>query len=408
MQTKPFGPKAVASIQNTDYLTVWEGAVRSAKTTVSLLAWLRYVINSPEHIFLMSGNTLGSISRNCIDGDYGLIALTADMAQKRTDTDGSKFIELAGNRIYYVGADNRRSYTRIRGMTIGGWYGDEINLQAREFVEEAFRRSFASSDRRNMWTLNPDVPSHWIYTDFIDRYDLEKMPGFRHNHFTLDDNPAISEIRKEEIKRQYTGVFYKRYVLGLRVRAEGGCYPSFSDKNILHEVPSNVMFVEIGVDIGGTGSATTFSAVGYFKPNDRPMGIVILDEHYDKKNDSTERVLDNFRDFVGKIKERWRCGKAYVDSAEQLILRSMRNLAVVDVGNSQKKPINDRIRFTDLMLARGRFYVMDHCTHTLEAIQSAVWDEKSKNEQRLDDGTVNVDSLDAMEYAFERRMKELI
>ncbi len=405
----PASAEAKARMRDTGYLTCWEGAVRSGKTTESLVAWLYYVLQSPDRAFIMSGNTQGSLTKNCIDNDFGLIALTAGAATKEVDRDGNRFISFAGNKIYYVGADNKRSYKKIRGMTVGGWYADEINLHDRGFVEEAFRRTFASRDRRHFWTLNPDVPTHWIYTDFIDAYGKDSLPGFRLHHLTLDDNPAITDVRKTEIARQYSGVFYQRYVLGMRVRAEGSCYPSFHDGLVLDEYPDNILFVQIGVDIGGTGSATAFEAVGFFKPKDKPVCVAVLDEHYDRENHSTEKVLRDFAAFVHRCRDRgWKVSDGYVDSAEQLILKSMRNLGVVNIHNSRKHPVNDRIRFADVMMARERFYIMRDCRATYDAIHGAVWDDKKNGEERLDDGTSNIDSLDAMEYAYERRMGELL
>jgi phage terminase large subunit len=132
----------------------------------------------------MSGNTLGSISRNCITGDYGFVSITGNKAQQRTDTDGSKFLQLGKKKIYYCGADNIASFKKIRGLSIGGWYADEIQLHHRDFIETAFARSFASQDRQNIWTLNPDAPNHWIYAEYIDKYLDAETPGYSYFHFT--------------------------------------------------------------------------------------------------------------------------------------------------------------------------------------------------------------------------------
>lgn len=361
--------------------------------------------------FVMAGNTLGSLVRNCIDGEYGLLALSGGTIRKTRDADGSNVLKIADKTVYLFGADDARSYKKLRGLSPTGIYNDEANLQHRDFIQECFNRTIASKDRRHYWTLNPDVPGHWIYKEYVDKYRDEKLPGYHYWHFSLDDNPALTEERKAELKAQYTGVFYKRFILGLRVRAEGGCYPSWNDNCILKELPENwqVMFVQIGVDIGGSGSATSFTATGFIRKPDSPrMDIAILREHYDKENKSTESVLTAYEDFVKKIKMQWQCIDVYVDSAEQLILKSMRNRGMVNVHNSYKYPVVDRIRFADVMMSSGRYHVLACCKNTIEAIESAVWDDKSAKEQRLDDGTSNIDSLDSSEYSWEGRMKELI
>ena len=82
-------------------------------------------------------------------------------------------------------------------------------------------------------------------------------------------------------------------------------------------------------------------------------------------------------------------------------------MGIVNVYGSKKNPILDRIRFLDGAFSQRRAFIMRHCEHTIEAVEAAVWNQKSAKEERLDDGTVNIDSLDAWEYSWERRMTEL-
>jgi len=363
----------------------------------------------------MSGNTLGSISRNCINGDFGFIAITGKKAVPRTDADGSKYLELGDKKIYYCGSDNAASFKKIRGLTIGGWYADEINLHDWDFIETAEARSFAALDRFQIWTLNPSAPGHRIYKERLDVYQENKTEGYNWFHFTLDDNPALTEDRKKQIAQQYKGVFYQRYVLGQRVKAEGACYPSFSAANIWQSIPDNVKikFAYLGVDICGNKSATAFALTGlWFGPTHdgsrHRWHAVLLDELYDTENKSTEAVLEKFTNFVRQSKEQYTLNTAFVDSAEQLIKKSMSNLGIINVENSKKKPVVDRVRFLDLMFSQRRFYVMAHCKNTIEALQSASWNDKSDKEERLDDGSSNIDSLDAFEYSWEGDMRSFI
>lgn len=414
----PFGEKARESIIAPGFLTVYEGSVRSMKTVTSLAKWYRYIMNSPEKVFLMSGNTLGSLSRNCLLGDYGFIAITEYKAQPHSDTDGSRYLVLGEKRIYYCGADNEASFKKIRGLSIGGWYADEINLQNRSFIETALARSFASQDRQNIWTLNPDAPNHWIYSEYIDKYAKEKTPGYNYYHFTLDDNPALTAERKAEIAAQFTGVFYKRYVLGLRVRAEGGIYTSFVHNkpgepgNVLDAEPKGIYRVTLAADFGGSRSATTFAAVGWYiketASGAKRPAIVILDEIYDQANTSVESIIRNWETFVWKTRERWPVDRAFGDSAEQLIIKSLNgSRAGIHVENAMKRPIIDRIRLFDVLFSQHRAHIMRSCRKTIEAFENAVWDPK-KTDTRLDDGTTNIDSLDVAEYAVERDASQLL
>lgn len=232
---KGLSPKAIRSVLHQGYLTVWEGAVRSGKTVASSLAWILFVMTSRERYFIMSGQTVAALYRNVISGDFGMLNLIGSSARYQTDSQGNRVLIIPsedGDKFCYCfGAGDERSYTKLRGITAGGWYADEINLQPKSFIEEAFRRTIVSSQRRHFWTLNPGNPYHFIYTDFIDKYERMNLPGFKLFHFTLEDNYAISEDRKRELEAQYSGLFYERYILGRRVVAEGAIYGNLTKDN---------------------------------------------------------------------------------------------------------------------------------------------------------------------------------
>ena len=413
----PVGDRARKNIKHCDFLTVWEGSVRSSKTVQFLIAFMYYVASSTETVFLLSGATMGSVSRNCIRGDFGFVALSGGSAVQRVTPDGSKYLAWRDKMIYYMGGDNAASFKPLQGLTIGGWAADEINLHHPDFIATAFSRSVVSTDRKNFWTLNPDNPSHFIYTDSIDKFSKQQLDGYRWHHCTLDDNPALSEERKSELKAQYTGVFYKRYILGLRVRAEGTIYTTFVNNNpgqpgsVIERIPEDwkIQFVDIGGDIGGNKSATVFEAIGYFTDKKRKLNIVILDELYDNKNLGTESVYYNFELFVTRIRaEGYKVANAYIDSAEQLIIKSLRNKNICNIHGSKKIHIIDRIRLYDVLFGIGRAHILRKCKNVIEAFETAVWAKTPGKDERLDDGTTKIDPLDAAEYAVERRLRELI
>lgn len=427
----PMAEKSVKALRESHYIpvetTVYEGSIRSAKTFTSLHQWNDYVLHCPKGNFLMSGNTLGSLSRNCLDDpEFGFIAITGGAAKQMTDRDGSHFLEYDGKKLYLMGGNDAASFKKARGLTIMGWYGDEANLQHPDFIKTAFGRSFASPMIQNIVTINPEAPTHWFYSDpaiGIDRWGADYVPKlYRRFHFTLDDNPAITEERKAAIAASYTGVFYKRYILGLRVRAEGGIYTSFVNNrpgqpgNVRDELPGmqqghereRVFRVTFGLDFGGSASATTFCATGWHLNERNELCVVILDEVYDKDNKSVESVLANWRGFVKRCRERFPLDRAFGDSEEQLIIKSLNASGTgIHIENAMKRPIIDRIRLFDVLFSQGRATIMRNCKHTIEAFENAVWDP-NKTDIRLDDGTTNIDSLDAAEYSVEREASQLV
>jgi len=105
--------------------------------------------------------------------------------------------------------------------------------------------------------------------------------------------------------------------------------------------------------------------------------------------------------------------EVYCDSAEQVLIQGLKNAAYkaglcIDIKNALKGEITERIRFYTSIMAQGRYKVMPHCKHTIDALKNAVWDSKSIEDKRLDDGTLNIDSLDALEYSTEKYQKDIL
>lgn len=405
---KRFSDKVVNSIKGTGYLTVWEGSVRSAKTVASLWAWIFYIANSPEKVFLMSGKTQSTIYRNCIGGEYGLLALTGHRAKIVTHESGVKAILFMDKIIFYVGANDKQAFTKIRGMTIGGWYADEVNLQPKSFIEEAFRRSIVSEDRKNFWTLNPETPHHWIYTDYIDRYRDENLAGYNWYHFTLQDNPAITKERRKELEAQYTGVFYQRYILGKRVKAEGLVYECFDyEKNTVEEMDINKLEdYYISADYG-TRNPMTWGLWGF----DKQEGIwyKVADYYWDSGAEGRQKTDDEYADdlesFVQalgiELPERYKDKKPeeqldylkglikiIVDPSANsfIVLLKQRGWLVIPAEND----VMDGIRVMSRELNAGRVkYKLDLDLHEF---QSYVWSDKEGEEKPIKEDDHIMDS----------------
>ena len=166
----------------------------------------------------------------------------------------------------------------------------------------------------------------------------------------------------------------------------------------------------IGVDFGGGTSAHAFCCMGYTVKG----RLVVLDEYREKQVLDPNRLSIQFVDFVRRCRARWLVTDVWCDSAEQTLINGLRAAAAsagigVNIGNAMKRPINDRIRATCILMGAGRFFVARNCRETIDALKSALWDSgKPTEDVRLDNGTTNVDNLDAMEYSFERDIPVLI
>jgi len=419
----PFKEKSkyfINSILNRNYLTVAEGAVRSAKTFAANTAFLLNIIDSKEYRHLITGVSQASIMANCIDGEFGMIAISHGTASIKRDKKNETYLAVGTHRIDMFGGNTVSSFRAFRGRTYGSVYNDEANLQHENTINESFNRTIASKERVHIMTLNPDVPDHWLYQDYLDRYkelsEKGKLVGYNWFHFTLDDNPAISEERKREIEIQYTGLFYQRFILGLRVRAEGAIFVSFSDDSVIKdaerkaEIIKKIQFVEIGGDIGGNQSATVYNAVGYWVEPKLGLCAACLEEKYDKANLSTESIIANYKNFRQKVIDTYKqfIKASYIDNESVLIIKSLRKVDN-NVTGSLKIKIIDRIRLQDALFSQKRLFVFDNCPKLISAYRSALWDSKNPTkEERLDDGTTNIDSLDATEYSLERHRNDFL
>lgn len=374
---KPLSPKARASIAAKGWMTVWEGAIRSGKTVASIIAWLMYVQNSTEKVFFMSGKTWGSLIRNVIDGEYGLLALGAPYVTMTKDRTGSSVIILGDKKIHLFGASDDGAYMRLKGLTAGGWYADEVATHPESFIVEALARTAVSSDRRMFWTLNPTFPSHYIYSKFLDRW--EGTPGYRRYHFTLDDNLAMTAERKAELARQYTGRYKSIYILGERVAATGVIYDMFDRTKCVFSgsPPENLSDCPkvIACDYGTVNPCVflecTISETG--------MIYVLREYRWDSRTKMSQKTDAAYvKDMVAFIGEASSCDHVIVVDPSAVSF-----ITALQVEGFFVKPANNDVLSGIMKLSsiigKGRLKIHESCTGLIAEMEGYAWDEKSIN-----------------------------
>ena len=311
----------------------------------------------------------------------------------------------------------------------------------------------AAKNRKIFWDMNPDHPKAPIYVDYIDKYarlndEGKLLGGFNYAHFTIYENVNIPPERIAEIVSQYDegSIWFIRDILGQRSIAEGLCYVKFSTKyaaynNALarartpedYEAAKKVNpylvdketvlewlkkgrlgSINVGVDFGGNGSGHTFVATTNL---DGFHTLIALrsERHIGDEIDPVE-LSRLFILFIQRIlKDYGYVTYVYCDNAEQVLMRGL-SAALADnlmgdikLGNAMKARINDRINLKTKLDAQNRFlYIEEECESLAEALSMAVWDSKKIELERLDDGSSDIDSLDAFEYTYERDMKAYI
>lgn len=227
---KPFSQKQLDFICNSNaFINVAEGAVRSGKTIAATVRWINFVRESPHDKFLMTGKSSDTLYRNVIEDIEkilgNLVKFTksskggAKLIFKLPDPSDPKGKKVTYKTCYCVGAYDEGSEGRIRGMSVAGWLADEVTLYPESFITQAINR-MSMSGAKAIWTTNPDSPYHYIKQEYIDKSigsGTEKPKNLRVWSYQLDDNLALDEEYKANIRSAYTGLWYKRMILGLWV-----------------------------------------------------------------------------------------------------------------------------------------------------------------------------------------------
>ena len=389
-----------------------DGAIRSGKSVAMSLSFVVWAMSEFESCnFAMCGKTIGSFRRNVLFWlKLMLRSRGYSVSEQRTE---NLVVVRRGNienYFYVFGGKDERSQDLIQGITLAGVFFDEVALMPESFVNQATGR--CSVDGSKFWfNCNPGSPAHWFKTGWIDKRQDKRL---LYLHFTMDDNLSLTEAVKERYRGMYTGVFFKRYILGEWKSADGVIYRQFADdpeRFILDDVPADIIIGTMGLDFGGNGSAHAGCLVGITRGY---RSIVILDEYYRKEVIDPGTLTDDVCGFVQRSQAQVRATSIWCDSAETTLIKGIRTEVFarhipVEVRNARKGEIIDRIRLCDMLMSQGRFFILRRCKHTIAALSEAVWDSKSPTrDKRLDDGSTNIDSLDALEYALEPHANRLI
>lgn len=394
-------------------INILEGAVRSGKTWISLIVFALWVALQPEDAtFLMVAKTLTSLKRNCLDLLQSLVG-----EQSFSYNLSGKQGQLFGRTVYLEGVNDVRAEGKIRGMTLTGAYCDEITLFTEDFFTMLLSR-LSKPGAKLFCTTNPDTPSHWLNVKYIKRADGLDILLYK---FNIDDNIALDPAYVEALKKEYTGVFYKRFILGQWVVADGACYPAFAntpERFITNTVPERRNFISIGLDWGGNRSLTAFAAV-MVHGNFERIGF-IKDYHITGQKGSIDgdRVNAEFIRFVKELQAEFpnvpvRC--AFCDCAEQYLnnglAKAVRAAGLsVCIGDSRKAEIVQRIICLNTLFNTDRVYILRRCSLIIDGLRSAAWDEKAAQrgqDKRRDDFSSDIDICDAVEYSFSRFMGQL-
>jgi PBSX family phage terminase large subunit len=371
----PMSPRQIRSIVEADgRINVWSGAISSGKTVASLLRWLAHVADAPRGgDLLMVGKTLHTLARN-VFGPLTNPDLFGPLADHVRYTSGAPTANILGRTVHVLGANDSRSEHKIRGFTASGAYIDECTLLPGDAFQQIIGR-LRVPGAKLFATTNPDNPAHWLRKDFL----LANDPDIRSWHFTLDDNPWLDPAYVAAIKRQFTGLWYKRFILGQWVAAEGSIYDGWDPQRHVVDAPAAIRhWIAVGVDYG---TANPFCALLLGVGTDGRL--TVASEHwYDgKKNRRAKTDVEYSTDLRAwlaappegytPVQVPWICVDPSAASFTAQLYRD--GLRPVPAENA----VTDGIRLVASLLAADKLRVSSTCTHLIEELAGYVWDPKA-------------------------------
>ena len=390
----PLSEKQLASVAHADArLNLWHGAIRSGKTIGSLLRWLIYVSQAPRGgELIVTGRTLDSIARN-VFAPLQDPTLFGPAARQVHYTRGAHTAVMLDRTIQVIGAHDAKAEMVLRGITCAGFYGDEITTLPEPYFNQLMGRMSVPS-AMGFGTTNPDNPAHWLKVNYIDRAAELEMRIF---HFLISDNPALPAKYVEQISREYTGLWYRRFILGEWVAAEGAVYEAWDPaRHVIDSdaVPRLTRMLSLGIDYGATNpTAAILAGVGV------DNRLYALDEwrrgqRQNGGGTTITEVSQGLREWLG---DRVPSFVPVDPSAVELKIQLRRDgvHGVMDANND----VVYGIRTMASLLAADKLRVVDRCQGLINEFPGYSWDPKA-TEHGEDKPIKTADhSLDAFRYA---------
>lgn len=383
------------------------GATQCGKTYIDTLFLIPERIKERiglKGLVFIAGVSKGTIQRNVIE------PLQEIWGDKLVSDIGSNNIAtIFGEKVYCIGADNVGMVRKFRGARIKYLYIDEV-VDINEEVFELLKSRLSFEYSVGEGSGNPQSRTHYI------KKFLESDVDVYVQHYTLFDNPFLPKKVVEEMCKEYRGtVYYNRYILGQWCNAEGIIFQQIAndDKRFITTKIQYNSIISVGIDWGGNKSKHSITATKISR--DFKSVQVLKASTMEATGTNTKQVFRWIINFIKEIQGKYgTVSFIFADSAEQVLNNSLNgelrsnkiNLVVQD---SLKIEIKNRIELWNRLLNLDRLsFVEKQCNTLIEALQTALYDEKAKDDRWIDDGeTSDIDSLDSFNYSFEYWFEEI-
>jgi len=380
-------------------LSVLWGSVSSGKTVSSSEAWAGLVKRAPKHYPLaMIGKTELTLEANVIDPltDF----LGGDVCYKRGNV-----AWIYGHKVRLYGANDAKARTKIQGKSLYAWYGDECTTWPEDFFMMALSRLRVGKSKAIL-TMNPEGPYHWFHKQIIERADQPEIKAKLY-HFTMADNPYISQEYKDWISSMYIPgtVWHKRWIRGEWAAAQGAIYSFLTDNPkdgfVITDLPNDLQKHVIGMDYGQQ-HPTTMILAGYSPSLDKWIAIK---EFYTNNKTNNVYASEFGREFL-----QYNLKHVDIDSAGgglSLIHQLRADYPNIDVRHAIKEDVVKEIQDLASSLFRHKFVIYKPgCPRFLSEMANYLWDDKSNERGKEEPLKKNDDGPDAARYLHNRLKHE--
>ena len=348
---------------------ICDGAVRSGKTFcmgLSFFLWAQHDFSWRQ--FALCGKTVGALRRNLLTELLPSLRRIGMEVQENRSAN-TLTVVYAGHRNQFLlfGGKDASSAALIQGSTLAGLLLDETALMPRSFVEQAVARCSVRGSK--LWfNCNPEGPEHWFYKEWIEKAESR---GALRLHFTMEDNPGLPPEIRQRYERLYTGVFYRRFVLGEWAAAQGLVYDFFDPARDVAEVPE------------GPFSAWRVS-VDYGTVNPLSMGLWgqkngvwyrVEEAYYDSRREGRQKTDAEYADLLEQLAAGREIQRVIVDPSAASFMEALRQRGwqVVKADND----VADGIRVTADLLRQRRIVLCRPCRDCLREMALYCWDERT-------------------------------
>lgn len=391
---KPFSKKQLIALswwnRNSKFhdcdALICDGAVRSGKTfsmVLSFILWSFYSFAGSD--FALCGKTIKSLRRNMVTPVIPLLkSLGFECEEKISQNILTVKYHGVKNRFYLFGGKDESSASLIQGMTLSGVLFDEVALMPRSFVEQAMARCSVSGSK--FWfNCNPEYPEHWFNVEWIRKAD-EKNALYL--HFTMDDNPSLSEKVKRRYENLYSGVFYERFVQGKWVAVYGAVYPFMTSAEMYCDVPKG-KFSDYAISCDyGTVNPASFGLWG--KQNEVWYRI---DEYYfNSRTEGFQKTDEEHYNALCELAGDRKISQVIVDPSAASFIEVIRRHGKFNVKPAQNNVVNG-IRRVSQTLKDGSVKICRNCVSIKKEFSLYRWDSKKADDVPIKENDHAMDDL---------------